>query len=53
MKTLIARLRAKAAEHAAYTRIRDEIAALSDAQALDLGIFRADADRMARKAVWG
>ena len=53
MKTLIARLRAKAAEHAAYTRIRDEIAALSDAQALDLGIFRADADRIARKAVWG
>ena len=53
MKTLIARLRAKAAQHAAYARIRDEIAALSDAQALDLGIFRADADRIARKAVWG
>jgi uncharacterized protein YjiS (DUF1127 family) len=53
MKTLIARLRAKAADHAAYLRIRNEIAALSHAEALDLGIFPADADRIARKAVWG
>ena len=53
MKTLIARLRAKAAAHAAYRRFRNEIAALSPAEALDLGIFPADADRIARKAVWG
>ncbi len=53
MKTLIARLRDTAAKHAAYARIRDEIAALTEAQALDLGIFPADADRIARKAVWG
>lgn len=53
MKTLIARLRAKAAEHAAYVRIRDEIATLPRAEALDLGIFPGDADRIARNAVWG
>ncbi len=53
MKTLMARLRIRAAEHATYRRIRDEIAALSRAESLDLGIFPADADRMARKAVWG
>ena len=53
MKTLIARLRVKAAEHATYARIRNEIAALSQAEALDLGIFPGDADRIARKAVWG
>lgn len=53
MKTLIARLRARAAQMATYRRIRDEIASLSHAQALDLGIFPADAERMAHKAVWG
>lgn len=53
MKTMIARLREKAAKHATYRRIRDEIAALSRAESLDLGIFPADADRMAHKAVWG
>lgn len=53
MKTLIARLRSKAAQHAAYCRIRDEIAALTRAEALDLGIFPGDADRIARAAVWG
>jgi uncharacterized protein YjiS (DUF1127 family) len=52
MKTLISRLRARAAQLAAYRRIRDEIASLSRAEALDLGIFPADADLMARKAVW-
>lgn len=53
MKTLIAHLRAKAAKRAAYVRIRDEIAALSHAEALDLGLFPGDADRIARTAVWG
>lgn len=53
MKNLITNLRVRAAKHAAYRRIRDEIATLSQAEALDLGIFPADADRMARKAVWG
>lgn len=53
MKSFITRLRARAAEHATYRRIRDEIAALPRAEALDLGFFPADADQMARKAVWG
>jgi uncharacterized protein YjiS (DUF1127 family) len=53
MRTLIARLRDSAAKHAAYRRIRNEIAALTTAEALDLGIFPADAERMAHKAVWG
>lgn len=53
MKTLIAHLRAQVAAHAAYARLRNEIAALSHAEALDLGIFPGDAERIARKAVWG
>ncbi len=53
MKTLFTRLRAYAAQHATYRRIRDEIASLSHAESLDLGIFPADAHRMAHKAVWG
>ncbi|WP_164623255.1 DUF1127 domain-containing protein [Tabrizicola oligotrophica] len=53
MLNLMTRLRDAADKHAAYRRIRDEIANLSDAEALDLGIFRGDAERMARKAVWG
>lgn len=53
MKTLLNRLRAQAAKNAAYRQIRDEIANLSRAEALDLGIFPGDADRIARAAVWG
>lgn len=53
MKTLIARLREAAAKQADYARIRDEIASLSRAEALDLGICPGDADRIARTAVWG
>lgn len=53
MKTLIARLRTAAAEQATYRRLRAEIAGLSHAEALDLGIFPGDADRIARAAVWG
>ena len=53
MKTLIARLRDTAVKHAAYRRIRNEIATLPHAEALDLGIFPGDADRIARKTVWG
>ena len=32
---------------------RDEIAGMERRVALDLGIFPEDADRIARKAVWG
>lgn len=53
MKTIIARLRSMAEKQATYRRLRAEIAGLSRAEALDLGIFPGDADRIARAAVWG
>lgn len=53
MKTMIAKLRAQAAKRAAYRRIRDEIARMPRAIALDIGIFPEDAERIALKAVWG
>ncbi len=53
MMNLITRLRSMAAEQATYRRLRAEIAGLSHAEALDLGIFPGDADRIARQAVWG
>lgn len=53
MKTLIARLQDAAAKRALYRRIRDEIASLPRAAALDMGIFPGDAEAMAHKAVWG
>jgi uncharacterized protein YjiS (DUF1127 family) len=53
MKTLIAHLRSMAAKQATYRRPRAEIAGLTHAEALDLGIFPGDADRIARQAVWG
>ena len=53
MKTLIAHLRTLAANQATFRRLRAEIAGLSHAEALDLGIFPGDADRIARQAVWG
>ena len=53
MKSIIAQLREAAAKHALYRRTRDEIAGMERRVALDLGIFPEDADRIARKAVWG
>ncbi len=53
MKTLIAHMRSMAAKQATYRRLRAEIAGLTHAEALDLGIFPGDADRIARQAVWG
>lgn len=53
MKNLIAAYRSYAKQHALYRRTRDEIAQLSPAESLDLGIFPSDASRLAREAVWG
>lgn len=53
MKSFIATYREAAAKRALYRRTRDEIAGMSRADALDLGIFPEDAARIARKAVWG
>lgn len=53
MKTYFAAYRAYAAKQALYRRTRDEIAHLSPSEALDLGIYPGDAERIARQAVWG
>ena len=53
MKSLIAAYRTYAREYALYRQTRDEIANLSRAEAIDFGICPGDADRIARKAVWG
>ena len=53
MKNLIAQLREAAAKRALYRRTRDEIAHLSLSEAIDLGIYPGDAERLARQAVWG
>lgn len=53
MKNLLAAYKSYAKQHALYRRTRDEIAHLSQAEAMDLGIYPGDADRLARQAVWG
>lgn len=53
MKSLIASWREAARKQALYLRTRNEIAAMPRSAALDLGIYPEDADRIARKAVWG
>ncbi len=53
MNRILANIRAAAAKRALYRRTRDEIASMSRSEALDLGIFREDAAKIAHKAVWG
>jgi uncharacterized protein YjiS (DUF1127 family) len=53
MKSLLDAYRTYVRQYALYRQTRDEIASLSRAEALDLGIYPGDADRIARKAVWG
>ncbi len=53
MKSLIAKLRDAAEKRALYRRTRDEIANMPRRVALDLGIFPEDAEKIARRAVWG
>ncbi len=53
MLNLFTTLRRHAAQRALYRRTRDEIAAMPQSVAIDVGIFREDAAQMARKAVWG
>lgn len=52
MKTLITKLKTALQNHARYVATRNEIARLPLDMALDLGLFRGDADKIARKAVW-
>ena len=53
MKTIIAKLRSRLNQQARYRQIRDEIAHMPLDVALDLDIYPGDADRIARKVVWG
>ena len=53
MLNLITTLRGKAHDYAMYRRTRDEIAKLSPSVAHDLGFSPEDANRIARRAVWG
>lgn len=53
MKNLYDAYKTYANQHALYRRTRDEIARLSHSEAMDLGIYPGDADRIAREAVWG
>lgn len=53
MLNVIKALKSAAAKRAAYLRTRNEIAGLSDAEVADLGIYRQDAARIARAAVYG
>ena len=53
MNEVIARLRTAAARRAAYYRTIHEIEAMPLDVALDLDIFREDARRIARSAVYG
>ncbi len=53
MTHLIDRLKRRAKEYTLYRRTRDEIARMPRDVALDLNIYPGDADRIARRAVWG
>ncbi|MDN5788506.1 hypothetical protein [Pseudorhodobacter sp.] len=52
MMKLIKNLKIAARNYARYIATRNEIARMPLDVALDLGIFRGDADKIARKAVW-
>jgi uncharacterized protein YjiS (DUF1127 family) len=53
MKSIILKLRRAVSNQVAYRKIRDEIAQMPRHEALDLGMYPEDAERIARKAVWG
>jgi uncharacterized protein YjiS (DUF1127 family) len=53
MLTLIDTLRTALRNHARYVETRREIERMPLDVALDLGLSRADAHGIARKAVWG
>ena len=53
MLNMIRSLRVRLDQHARFRRIRDEIASMPLDVALDLNIYRGDASKIARKAVWG
>ncbi|RMD88758.1 MAG: DUF1127 domain-containing protein [Alphaproteobacteria bacterium] len=53
MTSLIGRLRENARKRALYRRTVKEIRAMPDTIARDLGLYRGEAERIAREAVYG
>ncbi|WP_309668149.1 hypothetical protein [Tabrizicola sp.] len=53
MITVFDMLKTAASNYALYRQTRDEIANMPLDVALDLGIYRGDAERIAREAVYG
>ncbi len=53
MITVISMLKEAARNYSLYRQTRDEIANMPLDVALDLGIYRGDAERIARAAVYG
>lgn len=53
MKTLIEKVKTAAKNHSRFVKTREEIAHMPLDVALDLGIFRGDASRIAYQTVYG
>ncbi len=51
--TVLNTVRTAMKKRAAYNRIKNEIASMRQETAIDLGIFREDAAKIASKAVYG
>jgi len=51
--TVFNRIRATVQKRVAYTRIKHELSSMSLETAIDLGMFREDAGKIASKAVYG
>jgi uncharacterized protein YjiS (DUF1127 family) len=52
MTNLIAKVKTALNNYARYVATRNEIARMPLDVSLDLGLFRGDAEKIARKAVW-
>lgn len=53
MTSLLAELQSRIAKRAAYAKTVAEIENMPTATAIDLGLFKADASKIAQKAVYG
>ncbi len=51
--TIISNIRTAFQKRAAYNRIKSEIASMPLETAIDLGIFKEDAGKIASKAIYG
>ena len=51
--TVLTSVRTAIEKRAAYNRIKNEIATMRQETAIDLGLFREDAHKIATKAIYG